>query len=66
MTKTNVDAYLARYVNNGDVPPFDYKKMSKVEHPNDWDPQASSSLWISISSGVAFPAAGVGLSGRVH
>lgn len=40
MTKTNVDAYLARYVNNGDVPPFDYKKMSKVEHPNDWDPQA--------------------------
>jgi ABC-type sugar transport system substrate-binding protein len=40
MTKTNVDAYLARYVNNGDVPPFDYKRMSKVEHPRDWDPQA--------------------------
>jgi ribose transport system substrate-binding protein len=40
MTKANVDAYLSRYVNNGDVPPFDYKKMSKVEHPNDWDPQA--------------------------
>jgi ABC-type sugar transport system substrate-binding protein len=40
MTKANVDAYLARYVNNGDVPPYDYKKMSKVEHPNDWDPQA--------------------------
>jgi ribose transport system substrate-binding protein len=40
MTKNNVDAYLARYVNNGDVPPFDYKKMSKVEHPKDWDPQA--------------------------
>jgi ABC-type sugar transport system substrate-binding protein len=40
MTKGNVDAYLSRYVNNGDVPPFDYKKLSKVEHPADWDPQA--------------------------
>jgi ABC-type sugar transport system substrate-binding protein len=40
MTKANVDAYLSRYVNNGDIPPFDYKKMSKVEHPSDWDPQA--------------------------
>ena len=40
MTKDNVDAYLARYVDNGDVPPFDYKKMSKVLHPDDWDPQA--------------------------
>ena len=40
MTKSNVDAYLARYVNNGEVPPFDYKKLSKTEHPNDWDPQA--------------------------
>jgi ABC-type sugar transport system substrate-binding protein len=40
MTKGNVDAYLARYANNGDVAPFDYKKMSRVEHPDDWDPQA--------------------------
>jgi ABC-type sugar transport system substrate-binding protein len=40
MTKDNVDAYLARYVNNGDVAPFDYTRMSKVLHPNDWDPQA--------------------------
>jgi ABC-type sugar transport system substrate-binding protein len=40
MTKSNVDAYLSRYVNNGDVPPFDYKRMSKVLHPGDWDPQA--------------------------
>lgn len=40
MTKSNVDAYLARYVNNGDVAPFDYRRMSKVLHPNDWDPQA--------------------------
>jgi len=40
MTKDNVDAYLARYVDNGNVPPFDYKKMSKVLHPDDWDPQA--------------------------
>lgn len=40
MTKDNVDGYLARYVTNGDVAPFDYKRMSKVEHPDDWDPQA--------------------------
>ena len=40
MTKANVQAYLDRYVNNGDVAPFDYKRMSKVLHPNDWDPQA--------------------------
>ena len=40
MTKDNVDTYLARYVNNGEVAPFDYKRMSKVEHLNDWDPQA--------------------------
>ena len=40
MTKDNVDVYLARYVNNGDVAPFDYKKLSKVAHPQDWDPQA--------------------------
>ena len=40
MTEANVDAYIARYVKNGNVAPFDYKRMSKVEHPNDWDPQA--------------------------
>ncbi|WP_340109962.1 substrate-binding domain-containing protein [Pikeienuella sp. HZG-20] len=40
MTAENVDIYLSRYVENGDVEPFDYKKMSKVEHPDDWDPQA--------------------------
>ena len=40
MTKDNVEPYLARYVNADGVPPFDYKKMSKVLHPDDWDPQA--------------------------
>ncbi len=40
MTRANVDAYLARYVNNGSVEPFDYRKMSKVLFPTDWDPQA--------------------------
>jgi len=40
MTKDNIDVYLARYVDNGDVEPFDYKRMSKVLHPDDWDPQA--------------------------
>jgi hypothetical protein len=39
MTTENVDQYLERYVNNGKVAPFDYKLMSKVLHPNDWDPQ---------------------------
>jgi ABC-type sugar transport system substrate-binding protein len=39
MTLDNVDTYLARYVNNGDVAPFDYRLMSKVLHPQDWDPQ---------------------------
>ncbi|MEM8854695.1 MAG: sugar ABC transporter substrate-binding protein [Pseudomonadota bacterium] len=40
MTKDNVDVYLDRYVNNGDVEPFDYRLMSKVLHADDWDPQA--------------------------
>ncbi len=40
MTKDNLSAYLERYVNNDDVAPFDYEKMSKVKHPDDWDPQA--------------------------
>lgn len=40
MTASNVDAYLARYVDGGEVEPFDYRRMSKVEHPEDWDPQA--------------------------
>ena len=40
MTKDNVDVYLKRYVDNGGVEPFDYKRMSKVERPDDWDPQA--------------------------
>jgi ribose transport system substrate-binding protein len=40
MTKDNVGVYLARYVESKDVAPFDYRKMSKVLHPNDWDPQA--------------------------
>jgi len=39
MTTENVDQYLERYVNNGDVAPFNYRLMSKVHHPKDWDPQ---------------------------
>lgn len=39
MTAENVDVYLERYVNNGKTRPFDYKLMSKVLHPHDWDPQ---------------------------
>ena len=40
MTKNNVDVYLQRYVNNGNVAPFNYERLSKVLHPTDWDPQA--------------------------
>lgn len=39
-TKANIDGYLARFVDNGDVDPFDWRKISKVLHPDDWDPQA--------------------------
>lgn len=38
-TEKNVDVYLKRYVDNGEVKPFDYRRMSKVAHPADWDPQ---------------------------
>lgn len=40
VTSENVDLYLKRHVDNGDVPPFDYRRISKVLHPDDWDPQA--------------------------
>lgn len=40
MTGSNVDAYISRYVNNGGVEPFDYRRIAKVLHPHDWDPQA--------------------------
>ena len=39
-TKSNVNAYLERYVDNKGVDPFDYRRISKVLHPADWDPQA--------------------------
>jgi len=40
MTAENVEPYLARYVHNDGVEPFDYRRMSKVLHPEDWDAQA--------------------------
>ena len=33
-------AVLTNFGTLGDVQPFDFKRMSKVEHPQDWDPQA--------------------------
>jgi ABC-type sugar transport system substrate-binding protein len=36
---SNIDAYIARHVDNGGKPPFNYRLMSKVAHPKDWDPQ---------------------------
>ena len=41
----NVDSYLDRYVDNDGKPAFDYHKMSKVEHPDDWDPQQDLRPW---------------------
>ncbi len=40
-TKANVGQYLGRFVDNGGVEPFDYRRMSKVLFPTDWDPQAA-------------------------
>ncbi len=54
-TKDNVDAYIRRYVDNNGVEPFDYARISKVAHPNDWDPQAEvfplniESEWLGIA-----------------
>ena len=58
ITKDNVDTYLERYVNNGDVRPFDYRRMSKVLHPKDWDPQdLMTSLDMDVEwQGIAKPA----------
>lgn len=39
VTGANIKNYIERYIDNGDVKPFDYRKFSKVLHPNDWDPQ---------------------------
>lgn len=39
LKQDNIDGWIERYVDNGDVEPFDYKRMSKVLHPEDWDPQ---------------------------
>lgn len=36
---SNVDAYIARHVDNGGRQPFNYRLMSKALHPQDWDPQ---------------------------
>lgn len=38
LTRRNVDAYLARYV-DGKKPPFSAQLLSRVLHPRDWDPQ---------------------------
>ena len=40
VTAENVEAYIERYVDTNGLDPFDYRKISKVLHPDDWDPQA--------------------------
>lgn len=40
VTAENVEGYIERYVDNKGIEPFDYRKISKVLHPEDWDPQA--------------------------
>ena len=37
--RNNVARYIEKFVKNIDNLPFDFKKMSKVLHPDDWDPQ---------------------------
>lgn len=39
VNKTTVDMYIDKFVNNYDNLPFDFRKMSRVLHPDDWDPQ---------------------------
>jgi ABC-type sugar transport system substrate-binding protein len=39
VTHSNVDLYIQKFVKKIDKLPFDFKKMSKVLHPDDWDPQ---------------------------
>ncbi|MBX3567915.1 MAG: sugar ABC transporter substrate-binding protein [Rhizobiaceae bacterium] len=39
LTAGNLDVYQKRFVDNGGVQPFNYRKFSKVLHPTDWDPQ---------------------------
>ena len=41
ITAANVDTYV-KYL-SGDKLPFDWKKMSRVLHPEDWDPQ--NAVW---------------------
>ncbi|RKP56558.1 sugar ABC transporter substrate-binding protein [Pararobbsia silviterrae] len=40
ITKANADVYRKRFVDNGKVAPFDYRRLSRVAHPTDWDLQA--------------------------
>lgn len=40
LTKKNADIYWKRFVDNDGVAPFDYRRLSRVAHPSDWDPQA--------------------------
>lgn len=39
VSRDNITGYIERYIDNGGVKPFDYRKFSKVLHPQDWDPQ---------------------------
>lgn len=38
-TKANVAGYIERFVDNDGVDPFDYRRLSRVLRPDDWDPQ---------------------------
>jgi len=37
--QSNVEVYMNRYAKKMDNLPFDFKRMSKTLHPDDWDPQ---------------------------
>jgi ribose transport system substrate-binding protein len=63
--KSNVDTYVKKFLENIANLPLDYKKMSRVDHPQDWDPQnlvypiVPDQYWSGISqpSGFQLPKA---------
>ena len=59
--RDNIDTYYEKYVTNLKELPFDFERMSRLKHPEDWDPQnllrpiVPEELW----EGLKVPAAGV-------
>ncbi|WP_112310585.1 hypothetical protein [Pseudogemmobacter bohemicus] len=52
VTVRNVEGHIDRYVGNDGVDPFDWRKIPKVLHPSDRDPQAG----VGRPAGWEYPA----------